>query len=149
LTVHDEPLEQKRTTFRGGVALMAAVASRVAGSDERDVEGVRCARTQALMREVNEQIHTLGRRLGREWCEVVCECAGAECLRPIMAGSAEYESVRRFPSRFLVAPGHEDLDFERVVEDHGAYVVVEKIGVGASAAIELDSRRARRSNGNG
>jgi hypothetical protein len=128
---------------------MAATASSVARSDVGDDEALRCARTQALMREINEQFHLLRSGSERERCELVCECAQGDCLRPILAGRADYESVRRFPSRFIVSPGHEDLDFERVVEDHGAYVIVEKIGAGARAAVQLDPRRHPRSRRDG
>jgi hypothetical protein len=128
---------------------MVATAIDVTPSDARDDEALRCARTQALMREINEQFHLLLVRAGGERCELVCECATGDCLRPILAGTADYESVRRFPSRFIVSPGHEDLVFERVVEDHGAYVVVEKIGAGASAAVQLDPRRETGSRSNG
>jgi hypothetical protein len=120
---------------------MAATATSVAASAERDDAALRCARTQALMREINEQIHNLRTPAGPEQCELVCECARDDCLRPILVERADYETVRRFPSRFITSPGHDDLDFERVVEDHGAYVVVEKIGAGASTAIQLDPRR--------
>jgi hypothetical protein len=37
--------------------------------------------------------------------------------------------VREHPLRFLVAPGHEDLDSESVVERREGYLIVEKYGI--------------------
>jgi hypothetical protein len=39
---------------------------------------------------------------------------------------AEYEAVRREPTRFAVVPGHERPEIESIVERHPTYHVVEK-----------------------
>jgi hypothetical protein len=39
---------------------------------------------------------------------------------------SEYASVRRHPTRFIVVPGHEDGDIERIVGARDGYLVVEK-----------------------
>jgi hypothetical protein len=49
--------------------------------------------------------------------------------------------VRRFPTRFLVKPGHVTAGSERIVELADGYVVVEKLGASAATAIRLDPRR--------
>ncbi len=103
---------------------------------EQRVEG---ARTQSLFREVNERIEevTTGRSaLG----EVVCECADQNCAETIPLALAEYERVRRVPTHFLIRPGHEVPEIERVVEDTGRYVVVEKIEEAGYVATKLDPR---------
>jgi hypothetical protein len=51
---------------------------------------------------------------------------------------AEYEAVRAHPSRFLVLPGHERPDIERVVGEGDGYFIVEKTGGGAEVAHETD-----------
>jgi hypothetical protein len=48
--------------------------------------------------------------------------------------------VRRFPTRFLVRANHLGLD-ERIVQETPEYVVVEKVGPGATAAISHDPRK--------
>jgi hypothetical protein len=48
--------------------------------------------------------------------------------------------VRAHPDRFLVVTGHELPRFERVVEDHGRYVVVEKQGEAGEVAEDTDPR---------
>ena len=98
---------------------------------------------QSLFREVNDQIE----RLNAEWTNedqdvVLCECSNADCHEPIEVTAAEYETVRRFPTRFLVKPGHAARESDRVVYETVDYVVVEKIGRSAETAIRLDPRRA-------
>jgi hypothetical protein len=50
------------------------------------------------------------------------------------------EQVRSDPRRFVVAPGHEDTEIERVVARLEGYTVVEKIAEAAEVAIEHDPR---------
>lgn len=54
---------------------------------------------------------------------------------------AEYEHLRRIPTHFAVLEGHELPAVERVVEKNDRYLVVEKLGKSAVAAITLDPRR--------
>jgi hypothetical protein len=104
-------------------------------------EGLR----ETLIRDVNERIE----RLNEEWelngnDIVLCECAHPDCLERIEIDAAAYERVRRFPTRFLVKPDHVAGDGERIVERTKGYVVVEKLGAGATTAVQLDPRRATR-----
>ena len=55
--------------------------------------------------------------------------------------AAEYEAVRRFPTRFFVKEGHEVAGGERVVGESEGYVVVEKIGAEGLRAVAIDPRR--------
>jgi hypothetical protein len=41
----------------------------------------------------------------------------------------------------MLVQGHNRPGDERVIDDRGAYVVVEKLGAGALAALRLDPRR--------
>lgn len=90
----------------------------------------RVIRNEALFREVNLRIAnlkpgSLGLAEGR-LLTLVCECANAGCAVPIELDPATFEQVRDHPRRFLVAPGHEDLDAESVVERRAGYLIVEK-----------------------
>jgi hypothetical protein len=103
-------------------------------------------RAQALFREVNEQIRRAsdgfsGDGHGALELELLCECSDPACLQRLVASAEEYEAVRRFPTRFLVRPGHFSPANERVVDETAAFVVVEKFGPDAQLAIELDPRR--------
>jgi hypothetical protein len=48
--------------------------------------------------------------------------------------------VRENPRRFLVLPGHEDLQVDRVMERHKDYLVVEKVAKASEIAEEHDPR---------
>jgi hypothetical protein len=111
---------------------------------EHEARERRLAQTQALMREVNEQIHQLSNRFDeRDPRTVICECAHGGCATEIKISPDGYEGVRSFPTRFIAVPGHENSSIERVVEAHDGYVVLEKVGTGAETAIRLDPRRRR------
>jgi hypothetical protein len=116
----------------------------VAGGDE---ELLRAARNQALYRQVNEKIAGLNEAFAEllgtrgRW---ICECAAEDCAEPIEMTLSEYEQLRSHPNRFAVLPGHVYTNVERVIEEHERYVVVEKVGVGASFAVEHDPRQRGR-----
>jgi hypothetical protein len=96
-------------------------------------------RVQSLFREVNERVREVvspGERV-----QYLCECGDRLCSREIVLSAEEYDSVRRFPSRFFVYPGHQSLDDERVLEWNERYAVVEKFGESGRVAVRLDPRR--------
>jgi hypothetical protein len=87
----------------------------------------RAFRNEALFREVNLHIAELEESLVDEGLmPLVCECDRSGCTIPIEVDPATFEQVRENPLRFLVAPGHEDLDIESVVERREGYLIVEK-----------------------
>jgi hypothetical protein len=96
----------------------------------------RAARNEALFREVNENIARLEERHGATAVEPVflCECANADCTDHVSVESEVYSRVREQPRLFIVLPGHEDRQLERVVETHRAYLIVEKTGVAGEVA---------------
>ena len=105
-------------------------------------EALRLVRAQALIREVNEQIHRLHPRFLHDGqCEIICECVDVDCLSALELPLQTYENVRRFPTRFVVVPHHMNDASERVVDQGENYVVVEKVGPAAATAVGLDPRR--------
>ena len=86
----------------------------------------RIATTESLFRDVNERIAETAERFGSDDAVFVCECADAGCDERIPAQLDEYELVRADGVRFLVAPGHEERDYERVLYGHGDFQVIEK-----------------------
>jgi hypothetical protein len=104
----------------------------------KDSYATKGARNQSLLRDVNERINEL---VGEAWNpEFLCECADTSCLETLELSLGEYEAIRSSPVRFPIKPGHEVPEFERVVEEHGGYVVVEKFGEAAEVATKLDPR---------
>ena len=89
----------------------------------------RAARNEELVRDVNRQIEE-----GASLHEIStsmplhCECAQPGCLEKIDVDPQTYEPILGERYRFIVVPGHVQAQIEHVVEEHEAFVVVEKIG---------------------
>jgi hypothetical protein len=107
---------------------------------EREVEQ-RVASNEDQFREVNEAI-SRGQWPGEGGDAVGfrCECATLGCNRVIELPPNEYERIRAHPRRFLVLPGHQREEFEKVVETKPTYLVVEKVGEVGESAEEMDPR---------
>lgn len=96
------------------------------------------ARNGSLFREVNERIAEVSRAYDR--LELLCECGRERCLEPIAVTRADYERVRTEPHLFMLTPGHEKPEIERVVEQRDGWVIVEKTGEAGDAAEKLELR---------
>ena len=91
---------------------------------------VREAERQARSRRDNEATararatangHALGSRSFR------CECGAPNCTCTIGLTLREYETVRSYATRFVIAPDHENPESERVVEENNRFAVVEEV----------------------
>jgi hypothetical protein len=103
-------------------------------------------KSQLLAREVNEQIRAIATGFEIDGSlDLICECQNG-CFETIGLPPDAYDAVRRFPTRFVVAEGHESED-ERLVEQSEHFAVVEKVGSGAELAIKFDPRRPSASDG--
>lgn len=105
-------------------------------------EELRIAKTESAFRDVNERIADSAQQIGLEQAALVCECADPECGHRIDAPLEDYEEVRADGARFLVAPQHEEVEHERVVETRPGYRIIEKLRAVGSAARRLNPRRA-------
>ena len=102
---------------------------------------VQRAKTEAVFRDVNERIAESAERFDAESTEFVCECGDANCAHRIEATLEEYEEVRADATTFLLVPGHEQPDIERVVANRGRFHVVEKMHEAVRATVRrLDPR---------
>ena len=111
---------------------------------------VQIAKNESLFRRINESIESEGNRfdesiqveghvLGADSAlEYVCECGDDNCNQLVRMTREDYSHVRQNPTHFLVLPGHEEPDAEVVVEDHGTYRVVEKVGEAKAIVLEED-----------
>ena len=102
----------------------------------------RAARNESLFRDVNERIGSTATEASPMFTEFMCECADASCFEHVSLTSEEYSSVRNMgPVYFILKPGHDDADVERVVGgEANRYEIVEKQEVAAAVALELDPR---------
>jgi hypothetical protein len=103
---------------------------------------MRIAHTEALFRDVNERIAESAERFDARDAEFVCECADPACVERVPATLDQYEEVRSDGTHFLLSPGHEVPEVERVVrQPQRRSVVVEKFnGVVARTVRRLNPR---------
>jgi hypothetical protein len=93
-------------------------------SESRDE---RIAENEATFRRANEALYLRFQELGTaDLAPFLCECGNDRCTQTIRLNLEEYEEVREQSGRFVVVPGHEILEVERVVEAGERYDVVEK-----------------------
>jgi hypothetical protein len=100
--------------------------------------GERLGQNEAIFRNVNEQIEGISRALSdlTQTMDIVCECADITCAERVLVTVPAYERVRAEATHFIVLPGHEMLDIETVVDDHGSYRVVQKEDADAREVVE-------------
>jgi hypothetical protein len=100
----------------------------------------RLAKNEILFRAVNERLDDLAEAV--PWSRktaYLCECSDTSCIESIELEREQYERARSRPTVFFVVPGHERPALEKIVEDHEAYLFVEKF-VAVDAVIEADPR---------
>lgn len=102
------------------------------------------ATTEALFRDVNERIAESAERFDAAETEFICECSDPSCTHRVAVSLGEYEEVRGDPATFLLVPGHEQDDIERVVSDRGRFRIVEKFQAAVRRTVlRLDPRGPR------
>lgn len=104
-----------------------------------DARAERVASNENAFRSVNERLAELADADDAS-VEVVCECDRLECVQRLAVPRGEYERIRAHGQRFIVATGHERLEFERVVDARGAWLIVEKTGAVGEIAAGDDPR---------
>jgi hypothetical protein len=106
-------------------------------------EELHAAKIESRFRDVNERIAESAELVGSQEVPLVCECADPGCGHRIDTPLDDYEQAREDGAHFVVAPGHERPELERVLRTAPGYRIVEKLrGVGAMAR-RLNPRPAR------
>ncbi len=108
--------------------------------NERDQ---RIAESEIRFRQINEELTESLREIpgDSDALVVVCECGARDCAQTVTVPDVVYEAVRGNPRRLVVAPGHELLDVETVIERAEGYVLVEKHEETAGLVEETDPRQ--------
>jgi hypothetical protein len=125
------------------------LALAMAQRDRARETAARAARNDAVFREANERIDQFARSVqaGRDDAPLpfLCECGDVTCTEIVRITRSEYQALRQAPARFATVPGHEGgEDWARVVVENDRYAIVEKLGVAAEVAAELDPRAGGR-----
>ena len=94
--------------------------------DERDE---RIAKNETMFRAANRELADQEEGGGADQLiEVLCECGRQGCSGVIALTVADYDGVHSQDDRFVVVPGHESTEIEKVVEERDGYLVVDKFG---------------------
>ena len=101
---------------------------------------IRVAENEAYFRALNEQIVADVGADAHERHGFLCECGAEDCIEAISLTRDEYERVRAKGDHFVIMPGHELPEVERVVEQNERFHVIEKLGAAAFVAEETDPR---------
>jgi hypothetical protein len=104
--------------------------------DERDK---RIAKNETVFRAANREIEQADQAGGAgpdQLIEVLCECGRQECGGVITLTVADYDGVHSQADRFVILPGHESAEIEKVVEERAGYLVVDKFGEAEDIAEE-------------
>ena len=92
-----------------------------------NVSTERFAANQRIFREVNERLREVADP-SIAFAQYICECSHAHCSETLELDLADYDAIRSTPNAFVIAPGHEQLEHERVVEDaNDRFMLVEKV----------------------
>ena len=98
----------------------------------------RLAKNEILFRSVNERLDDLAPPWSKT-TDYLCECSETSCAEIVELTQTEYERVRSRSTVFVVVPGHERPEIEKVVEENEGFTLVEKV-VAVEEIIEADTR---------
>jgi hypothetical protein len=93
----------------------------------------RIARNEARWRELNAELERGLSDIDRdpdERAAFVCECAKPDCVQMVKLPLDAYQRAHEDDRHFVILPGHEVLDVERVIDEGEGYIVVQKRDVG-------------------
>jgi CheY-like chemotaxis protein len=82
--------------------------------------------SSAFFRAVNDNIMRLNAERSTEK-HILCECGGLGCTSTLQMAVGAYEAVREDPTRFLVAPGHQLAEGQRLIAGDPAVAVVQQL----------------------
>jgi|SRR5579862_1646400 len=103
----------------------------------------RLALNEALFRAINQRILVTAEAWDvaaeDEPIEFYCECANPDCVERTAILPKVFERIHADPEQFVVIPGHEVADIERVVSEGDGYVVVRKIGAAGEFVRRLEN----------
>lgn len=95
-----------------------------------DARARKAAKNEVLTRSLNEGLARGEEKWPSEEPTFICECSDLSCVEEVALSLEDYRRIHQDPQHFIVKPGHELLEIEKVIDDRGAFKVVEKIGPG-------------------
>ena len=89
----------------------------------------RIIENEKLFREVNERVADMQANFSGPDPEWVCECGDETCFEKVAVPIEDYQQIRSHGDWFVITPGHEKPDVEKVVRQDNGFVVVEKFAL--------------------
>ena len=87
----------------------------------------RARRNEETFASANERIHLSAEGFGfDEVVPFLCECSEITCTEIVRLSLDNYRKAKEGGEAFILQPGHEDANIERVTERRDGYVLVEK-----------------------
>jgi hypothetical protein len=89
----------------------------------------RVIENELAFRGINDRIREAAVRYGDtdpDAVSFICECADGGCVEQIVLSLDDYRLLRTYTRRFAMCDGHEEPEFETVVERRQGYIVAEK-----------------------
>lgn len=89
------------------------------------------AENEAVFRRRNNLVKSMAKGLQHDGLDAdivlqfTCECSNENCIDTIGLTVAQYEACRGTIRQFIIKPGHEQGDIEKVIENEG-FAIVEK-----------------------
>jgi hypothetical protein len=90
------------------------------------------AHNEAAFRSANESLRAVFDDPSAEPQDTypfLCECGSRECMEIVQLPLEVYQDARAHPARFVILPGHKQLDSEAVIDETDDYLVIEKSGL--------------------
>ncbi|HSS81322.1 MAG TPA: hypothetical protein VLK24_09010 [Gaiellaceae bacterium] len=89
----------------------------------------RIIENEKLFREVNERVADMQANFSGPDPEWVCECGDETCFDKVTVPIDDYQRIRAHDDWFLIRPGHEKTDVEKIVRQRNGFLVVEKFAL--------------------
>lgn len=92
----------------------------------------RLAENEVIFRQVNEDVKefVLENASDKKWenkkLRFYCECSNMDCRSRIQITAKEYDAVHSNKKRFIIRPGHDIPEIEKIINNKVTYVVIEK-----------------------
>lgn len=90
-------------------------------------------KNEELFRAENERIQNMAEGLldsaGAHFMPIsfTCECSDANCNQKIELPLEDFKVAHQYDDRYIIVPGHEQKDIEKVIDRAGNFVIVEKL----------------------
>ena len=101
-----------------------------------EVRTARIAENEVAFRTANESLRSVFEHADafEDRFPFLCECGDSRCTVLVMMPLDAYAELREYGDRFVISPGHKQLDSELILDETDEYQVIEKTGAAGEIA---------------